>query len=310
MTQMMRALRAHQRGGSENLRVESVALPVARADEVLVAVHAAAITFAELDWDETWGHTPTIPAHEFSGLVVDQGSEVTDVEVGDPVFGLIRFDRQGAAAEYVTVPAKDVARAPSSLSHAEAAALPLAALTAWQGLFDLAALQQGERVLIHGGAGGVGGFAVQLAKNAGARVTTTVRGVDDLVFVRELGADEVVDTTVDDFTADGRSYDVVFDTIGGDVLERSYGVLVPRGRLVTLQAPPDPRRAEQAGIDARFFVVSPDVGELNALAELADRGLLRVSLAATFPLERGREAFASGALADRAPGKTVLVVRE
>lgn len=310
MERMMTALRAHQRGGAKELRVETVPVPAVKADEVLIAVHAASITFAELDWDETWGHAPAIPAHEFSGLVAERGTDVDGLEPGNAVFGLIRFDRQGAAAEYATIPAADVARKPASLSHAEAAAVPLAALTAWQGLFDVARVQPGEHVLVHGGVGGVGAFAVQLAKNAGAKVTATVRGESGVAFARELGADVVLDSSAVDFTAGGRIFDVVFDTVGGAVLACSYDVLKPAGRLVTLQAPPDARRAEAAGVQAFFFIVSPDVGELSSLADLADRGLLRVPLAATFPLKDGQQAFESGSRSGRAPGKTVLIVRE
>ncbi len=309
MKEMMRAVRAHRRGGPRELVVETVAVPSFAPNEVLVAVHAAAITFAELGWDETWTHAPAIPAHEFSGVVVDRGAEVTNAQRGDPVYGLIRFDRQGAAAEYVAVPARDIARKPTSLSHAEAAALPLAALTAWQGLFDLVKVQSGEQVLVLGGAGGVGAFAVQLAKNSGAVVTATARG-KGVAFCRGLGADVVIDADRDDLTSDGRIFDVVLDTVGGDALTQAYDGLVPRGRLLTLQAPPDQKRVEQAGVDAFFFIVSPDVVELEAIADLADRGLLRVALAATYSLERGREAFESGSSERRAPGKTVLIVRE
>lgn len=305
---MMRAVRAHRRGGPQELVVETVAVPSMAPTEVLVAVHAAAITFAELGWDETWTHAPAVPGHEFSGVVVDAGVEVANAQPGDAVYGLVRFDRQGAAADYVAVPARDLARKPSSLSHAEAAALPLAALTAWQALVDLAKVQPGERVLVLGGAGGVGAFAVQLAKSAGAVVTATARG-DAVDFCRGLGADAVVDADRDDLVSDGRRFDVVLDTVGGDALAQAYEVLVPRGRLVTLQAPPDQERAEQAGVDAIFFVVSPDVVELDAIADLADRGHLRVTLAATYPLERAREAFESGSATRRAPGKTVLIVR-
>ncbi|MGO4536623.1 NADP-dependent oxidoreductase [Leifsonia sp. 2MCAF36] len=309
MDEMMRAVRAHRRDQPNDVRVETVPVPAVSPDEVLIAVHAASITFAELGWDETWEHAPAIPAHEFSGVVVDRGDDVRDIELGEPVYGLIRFERQGAAAEYVTVPAADVALKPASLTHAEAAAVPLAALTAWQGLFDLARVQAGDRVLVHGGAGGVGAFAVQLAKNVGATVVTTVRGADAVAFSLQLGADEVVDTESSDFAESGRAYDVVFDTIGGGYLDRSYDVLVPRGRLVTLQAPPDADRAAAAEVEAHFFIVSPDVGELAELADLADRGLLRVTLAATFPLEDARAAFESGSLSGRRPGKTVLIVR-
>lgn len=309
MQDMMRAVRAHRRGGPRELRAEVVPVPSIAPDEVLVAVYATGITFAELGWDETWTHAPAIPGHEFSGVIVERGNSVTTAELGDAVYGLIRFDRQGAAAEYVAVPAREVARKPGTLTHAQAAALPLAALTAWQGLFDVVKVRSGEHVLVLGGAGGVGPFAVQLANYAGAIVTTTARGrgVD---FCLELGAQMVIDSDRDDFAAAGHSFDVVFDTVGGEALARSYDSLLPRGRLLTLQAPPDRQRASQADVEAFFFIVSPDVSELAAIARLADQGSLRVALAASFPLARAVEAFELGASERRAPGKTVLIVRD
>jgi NADPH:quinone reductase-like Zn-dependent oxidoreductase len=309
MDAMMKALRAHRRGGPEQLTLDTIPIPTLRAGEVLVEVHAAAITFAELTWDETWGHIPAIPAHEFSGIVAAVASDVDSFGVGDDVFGLIRFELQGAAAGYVAVPAADLARKPASLTHAETAALPLAALTAWQSLFDIAAVEANDRVLVHGGVGGVGIFAVQLAKSANATVTTTVRA-SGIALAEELGADEVIDTDHVDFVAGGRRFDVVIDTIGDSVLQRSYDVTVEGGRLVTLQEPPDPKLADRAAISATFFIVSPDVSELSRIAELTDHGELRVVLAATFPLERGRAAFESGQTMPRSPGKTVLIVRE
>jgi NADPH:quinone reductase-like Zn-dependent oxidoreductase len=310
MPETMRALRAHRRGGPEELVVDTVPIPELQADEVLIEVHAAAITFAELNWDETWEHVPTIPGHEFSGVVIGRGSSVRAPRIGDPVYGLIRFERQGAAADYVTVPAADVAPKPSALTHAQAASMPLAALTAWQGLYDHAKVLAGERVLIHGGTGGVGAFAVQLAAHLGAEVTATVRGSRAVALCRELGADHVINTDADDFTSRGRAFDVVFDTIGGDVLDRSYDVIVSGGRLITLQAPPDASRADSAQVSATFFIVSPDVEELTQLAHLADDGRLQVTIAATFPLDQGRAAFESGTGSHRASGKTVLVVRD
>jgi NADPH:quinone reductase-like Zn-dependent oxidoreductase len=305
--EIMVALRAHRRGGPDELVLDTIAVPTPAPGEVLVRVHAAAITFAELSWDETWAHVPAIPAHEFSGVVVAVATDDSPFGVGDEVFGLIRFERQGAAAGYVTVPAADLAKKPAHLSHAETAALPLAALTAWQALFDVAAVKPNDRVLVHGGVGGVGIFAVQLAKTAGASVSTTVRA-DGIALAKELGADEVINTDEADFLTAGRRFDVVIDTIGGDTLVRSYGVTVEGGRLVTLQAPPDPDLAVRAKIEATFFIVSPDVSELNRLAGLADSGDLRVILAATFPLEQGRAAFESGQGIRKAPGKTVLIV--
>jgi NADPH:quinone reductase-like Zn-dependent oxidoreductase len=308
----MMALRAHSRGGPEALRYEQARRPVPAAGEVLVAVRAAGITFAELDWDATWtrngrDRTPTIPGHEVAGTVAGTGTGVTAPTIGDEVFGLLRFDHDGAAAEYVTAPAEHLAAAPAAVSPVDAAAAPLAALTAWQALVDHAGVRRDDEVLVHGGAGGVGGFAVQLAAVLGARVTATCLGAD-VEYVRTLGADTVVDVETQAFDARQAVYDVVLDTVGGTTLDRSWAVLRPRGRLVTLQRPPSPREAERHQVKAYFFVVTPDRAALTALARLIDDGLLRITVAAVFPLERGREAFESGASFRRPPGKTVLLV--
>ena len=243
----MMALRAHVRGGPEVLVYESAPVPIPASDEVLVEVHAAAITFAELGWTETWqrdGHdrTPIVPSHEVSGVIVEVGDQVDDLQDGEEVYGLIRFDRDGAAAEYVTVPAADLARKPATVSHTVAAAVPLAALTAWQAWFDHAVLRPGESVLVHGGAGGVGAFAVQLASAAGAHVTATARG-SDLSLVQRLGAEKVIDYEGAGWMTQGPIYDVVLDTVGGRTLHESFTVLRRGGRLITLQAPPSPERA-------------------------------------------------------------------
>jgi NADPH:quinone reductase-like Zn-dependent oxidoreductase len=282
----MMALRAHARGGAEQLVFEQAPVPVPGPDEALVEVHAAGITFAELTWDESWttrdgrDRTPVIPSHEVSGVVRGLGKNAPGLFTGEEVYGLIAFDRNGAAAEYVTAPAADLADRPRSVSHAQAASLPLAALTAWQALTDHAGLQPGERVLVQGGAGGVGVYAVQLAAILGADVTATGRaGQGD--FVRSLGART--------FTEDARDvrdeFDVVVDTVGGPVLEASYGLTRRGGRLVT-----------------------PNVAELSRLAELTDSGKLQPAVSQTFPLRDGREAFES-ATRPHPPGKTVLLVR-
>jgi NADPH:quinone reductase-like Zn-dependent oxidoreductase len=310
----MTALRAHHRGGPEVLTVEQAPVPVPADGEVLVAVDAAAITFDELSWDETWSRagvdrTPIIPSHEVSGVVAAVASDVTDFTVGDEVYGLIQFDRDGAAAEYVAVAAADLAARPATVSHVESAALPLAGLTAWQALVEHAKVQPGERVLVHGGAGGVGALTVAIAHELGADVTTTIRG-DVADVVRGFGADHVVDTRTEAFDATGAVYDVVIDTVGGETLERSFGVLRSRGRLVTLSAPPQAGMAEQYGVTAMFFIVTPDRAQLTHLAKLVDESKLSLAISATFPLVRGREAFESGRKPHRKPGKTVLVIRD
>ena len=235
------------------------------------------------------------------------GAGVTAPAVGDRVFGLLRFDHDGAAAEYVTAPAEHLAAAPVAVSPVAAAAAPLAALTAWQALVDHAGVRRDDEVLVHGGAGGVGGFAVQLAVVLGARVTATCLGAD-VEYVRALGADDVVDVETQAFDGRHARYDVVLDTVGGSTLNRSWAVLRPRGRLVTLLRPPSPDEADRYGVKAYFFVVTPDRVALTALARLIDDGLLRITVAEVFPLERGRDTFESGASFRRPPGKTVLLV--
>lgn len=314
----MTALRAHHRGGPEQLVVEQVPVPVPAAGEVLVAVHAAAITFDELTWDETWtrdgvSRTPSVPSHEVSGVVSEVAADVTDFAPGDQVYGLIGFDRDGAAADFVCVPATDLAARPSTVSHVEAAALPLAGLTALQALIDHAAVQPAEAVLVHGGAGGVGALTVQLAAMLGASVTATVRS-DTADLVREFGAARVIDVRTESFDEGGVSYDVVIDTVGGDTLDRSFGVLRRGGRLITLPAPPPAGKGDEYGVRATFFIVTPNRDQLTRLAALVDdpgaKGRLRVEIAATFPLARGREAFESGRRPGRRAGKTVIVVRD
>jgi NADPH:quinone reductase-like Zn-dependent oxidoreductase len=306
----MMALRAHARGGPEQLVYEQAPAPAAGPGEALVAVHAAAITFAELTWDLSWttrdgaDRTPVIPSHEMSGVIAGLGDGVTGLAVGDEVIGLIDFDRDGAAAEYAAVPAATLAAKPASVPHQQAAALPLAALTAWQALAHHAAVEAGERVLVLGGAGGVGLFAVQLAAILGGRVTATGRAADaDLV--RGLGAEHFID--VGAAPAPGEA-DVVIDTVGGAALAAAYDLLREGGRLVTLSAPPDLERAARRRIHAMFFVVAQDLDGLAALSALAETGRLRAVLSQTFPLADGRRAFLSGGQ-PRPPGKTVLAVR-
>ena len=306
----MMALRAHHRGGPEQLVYEQAPVPVAGPGEVLIAVHAVAITFDELTWDESWttrdgaDRTPMIPSHEVSGTVAALGDGVTDFAVGDEVFGLIDFDRDGAAADYATVPDVNLARKPSSISHPEAASLSLAALTAWQALVDRADLALDEQALVLGGAGGVGVFAVQLAAILGGRVTATDTG-RNADFVAGLGAREVVVAGSGPLPS---GMDVVIDAVGGDALAGAYAMLRRGGRLVTLTAPPSQELADRHGVHAMFFIVEPDAAELAHLGDLVADGRLRVVISQEMPLSQGREAYLSRGR-PRPPGKIVLVVR-
>jgi NADPH:quinone reductase-like Zn-dependent oxidoreductase len=313
----MMALRAHARGGAEQLVYEPAPAPVPGPGEALVAVHAAAITFAELTWDLSWttrdgrDRTPVIPSHEVSGTVAGLGPGADGLAVGDEVYGLIEFDRDGAAAQYVALPAVHLAAKPRSVSHAEAATMPLAALTAWQALTDYAALEPAEQVLVQGGAGGVGSYAVQLAAILGGAVTAAGRA-GDREFVQQLGAKSYLAAGAGgaaDYAAVAKQgFDVVIDTVGGAVLDASYELTRQGGRLVTLSAPPSAEKAAAHGVNAMFFVVTPDAAALTRLAALVDEGRLRTIVSQAFPLREGRRAFES-ATVPHPPGKTVLIVR-
>jgi NADPH:quinone reductase-like Zn-dependent oxidoreductase len=272
-------VRLKAEGGPDQLVHEEVATPEPREGEALVRVHAAAITRDELEWPVD--RLPAIPFHELSGTVVALGPGVGGVAVGDAVYALTPFDRDGVAAEYAAVPGELLAPKPRALSHVEAAAIPMPALTARQALFDHGALAAGQRVLIHGATGGVGQFATQLAHDRGAYVIGTVSG-EDVQWARELGADEAIDHTTTRFEEVVDPVDLVFDTAGGDRLARSREVLGPNGRLVAV--------AEE-GNDATFFVVEPDGEQLGELTKLVDRGALKPTIDSVFPLDDARAAF-------------------
>jgi NADPH:quinone reductase-like Zn-dependent oxidoreductase len=276
----MNAIRLHPPGGLDRLVGERVATPFPGAGEALVRVHAAAITRDELDWPAD--RLPAIPSYELSGVVAAVAPDADGLSVGDPVYALANFERVGAAAEYAVLAAGLLAPKPQALDHVEAAAVPLAALSAWQGLFAHGRLAAGERVLVHGAAGGVGSFAVQLARHRGAHVigTTSPSGVE---IVKELGADEVVDNSSARFEEAVEPVDLVFDTAGGELLERSPAVLREGGRLVTV--------AEEPSGDGVYFIVEPDREQLAEIGRLADAGELRSLVDSVFPLAEARAAF-------------------
>ncbi len=308
----MKAVRTHGRGGPEQLFFEDAPLPEIGRGDVLVRVRATGITPAELTWDETYRNAdgtpriPGIPGHEVSGIVERMAEDVTDFKIGDEVYGLCDFPRDGAAAEFAGVRAINLALKPRVISHIEAAALPLSALTAWQALFEHAHLGAGQTVLIHGGAGGVGSLAVQLAGWRGARVVATA-SARDTAFVKSLGADVVIDYHAAPFEDSLRDIDVVVDTIGGETRKRSWRVLRKGGVLVTLVSPIATGEAEQNGVRGIFFIVSGNRGQLDQISALVDGEKLKPVVAEVLPLARAREAFEHGA-AKHAPGKIVLEV--
>ena len=306
----MKAIRTHGRGGPEQLFLEDAPLPEVRRGEVLVRVRATGITPMELTWDVSYQYAdgtpriPGIPGHEVSGVVERMAPDVTDFQPGDEVYGLVDFPHDGAAAEFAAVRAANLALKPLSIPHEQAAALPLSALTAWQALFEHARLDVGQSVLIHGGAGGVGSMAVQLARWRGSRVLATA-SASDAELVRSLGADEVIDYRTTRFEERLRDIDVVLDTIGGETLERSWRVLRKGGVLVTLVSPIPPGVAEQHGVRGMFFIVSGNREQLDQITGLVNAGKLTPVVSEVLPLARAREAFEHGA-AGHAPGKIVL----
>lgn len=279
--------------------------------ELLIRVAAAGATPTELVWYTTTrnrdGSTRrrAILGHEFSGVVAGLGPGTQGFEIGQDVYGMNDWFADGAMAEYCLAPPASVAPKPPGLTHAEAASVPISALTAWQGLFDRARLQAGEHVLIHGGAGAVGVFAIQLARSHGARIATTVsaRNVD---FVRGLGADQVIDYRAERFEEQVADVDVVFDAVGGDTLARSWDVLKPGGRMVTIAA--DSEAATEPRVRQAFFIVEPNREQLARVGELLSAGRLRPVVDAVIPLARAAEVYRGAVAERRGQGKLVVAI--
>jgi NADPH:quinone reductase-like Zn-dependent oxidoreductase len=297
----MRAMRASSPDPA-SLTSERVPVPDPGPGELLVEVRATAITADELTWPESW---PAIPCHDLSGVVAATGRGADGWRPGDDVYGLVGFDRPGAAAEYTTAPAADLARKPSSVDHLSAAAVPLGALTAWQALHEHARLAPGQHVLVHGGAGGVGAYVTQLAAQHGARVTATA-SARDRAFVTGLGADEVLDYS-GRFEDQVRDVDVVIDPVGGSTTGRSWPVMRSGGILVGIAEEPDQANGGRDDVRSVFFVVKPDGGQLRELASLIDAGRLRPVMSTVFDLSALAEAFGAQR-GSRPPGKVVINV--
>jgi NADPH:quinone reductase-like Zn-dependent oxidoreductase len=307
----MKAIRMHTQGGPELLAYEDVPKPSLQPGDALVRVIATSITKTELTWDETYRdcdglpRIPTIPGHEFAGIV-DVASQGAGVRVGDAVYALSSFCRNGSAAEFIAIRGADLAPKPHSLNFEQAAAVPLAGLTAWQALFDHAQIEKGQRVLIHGAAGGVGTYAVQLARWKGAEVIVTAAAKDHN-FLHELGASKLIDYTHERFEEKVKDVDVVLDSIGGEVQERSWSVLRRGGTLIGIVSPVAGDKATSLGVRGEFFIVEPNRTQLIELGRLIDKGILRVVVGALLPLARAREAFEQG-IAGHMRGKIVLQV--
>lgn len=320
----MKAVFFERHGGPEVVRFGDRPTPEWTGNQVLIEVHAAAVN--PRDWqfrDGTYafrhlsGRLPIIPGSDVSGVVVQRGAWVRDLEVGDEVFAMqTTFGRMGGFAEYIAVDSRVVARKPSAISHRDAAAVPVAGLTAWQAMHNSSNVRAGTKIVVIGASGGVGHYAVQIARHAGA-VVTGVCGPGNVDFVRDLGADHVIDYTQTRFTDVVRHQDIVFDTIGRENLSSCAAVLDARGRYLTTN-PTAQAAAEWAtttlthrvfgGRRSRLVLVRPKRTDLNAIAALMSTGHIRSMVEDTYPLEDAGDALQKSR-SGRTRGKLVLQIR-
>ncbi len=306
----MKALCIHDFGDPESASFEDIAPPTPKAGEVVVRVEAASVN--PLDIKLMTGARrqafplsfPYILGIDFAGTIKQTGPLVARWQAGDRVFGRSDPRRGGAFAQYIAVPVRDIALAPKNGTDAAAAALPTAAGTAWQALVEIAALEPGQKVLIHAGAGGVGTFAIQIAHQLGAHVIVTASG-DGLELARRLGADEVIDYRREDFAKGGAQFDAVLDTLGGEAQSRSFGTLRPGGILLSLLEPPDEDRARAHHVRVCRVSNETDAGRLNQLAGLLEDGLLSAVTDSTHGFIEARQALARVA-SSRSRGKVLL----
>ena len=301
---MMRAMQVNPSTHGPALIAVELPQPQPAAGEVLIRVHTAGVTPTELGWYPTTqakDGTPrkgAVPGHEFSGVIAALGNHTSGFEVGQEVYGLNDWFADGATADFCVTQSTSIAPKPTTLTHEEAATVPIGALTAWQGLLERTKIQRGERVLVHAAAGSVGIFAVQLARLHGAHVIATASS-RNLKLVAELGAAEVIDYQTSRFEEQTAKVDVVFDGVGGDTLDRSRGLLKPGGRLVTI--------VDDRDKDA-FFIVEPNQKQLIEVGKLLDAGKIRTFVGPVVPLAEASSAY-SGTTARTGPhGKAVVAI--
>jgi NADPH:quinone reductase-like Zn-dependent oxidoreductase len=289
----MMAWCVHDFGPPDVMRFEQVFRPTPGHSEVLVKVEAAGVG----PWDASIraGKSalpqplPLTPGSDLSGEIVAVGPAVSDLHAGDQIYGVTNARFIGAYAEYAVASAAMISTKPASLTHVEAASVPVVAVTAWQALFDQAHIKEGQTLVIHGAAGNVGAYAVQLARRAGVRTIGTA-ATDDLSFVRSLGAHAVIDYRKQRFEQEVQDADAVIDLVGGETQERSFQVLRRGGKLISTVSPPDQHLAQSHGIEATFFLVNVTRKYLTEIAGLVDGGELRTRVGAVLPLVDAREA--------------------
>jgi NADPH:quinone reductase-like Zn-dependent oxidoreductase len=333
----MKAFIVDSYGSSDSVRAGEMPDPELRDDDVLIQIHAASINPLDLKIRDgklklvLRYRLPLILGNDLAGVVVRVGSRVRRFKPGDEVYARCDTDRIGAFAELISINEDSVAIKPRTLKMEEAASIPLVGLTAWQTLIERANLKAGQKVLIHSGSGGVGTIAIQLAKHLGATVATTT-STANVDWVKGLGADRVIDYRKDDFEAVLRDYDVVLDTLGGEVLEKSLRVLKPGGKLVSIAGPPDPEFAKDMGlawilrqvmrllshrirksakrhrVSYSFHFMKPSGDQLRQIGSLIDSGAIRPTVDRVFPFESTKEALAY-VERGRARGKVIVKMR-
>ncbi len=308
----MKAVVMNSFGGPEVLQATEMPVPTPKAGEILIQVHAAGINPVDYkiragEFRRAETKLPAIPGRDVSGVIAAIGRGVSDFDVGDEVYAFLA-SHSGGYADYALAKNNEVALKPVSLNHVEAAAVPLAATTAWQALFDHGKLRAGQRVLIHGAAGGVGHFAVQFAMGKGATVIATA-GTEDVSLVEDLGADQVIDYKNENFENEMDPVDLVIDLVAGEIQERSWSVLKDGGTMVSTLKEPSAAQAGQHHARAKVFMAQPNRETLREIALLIDEGHVRVVLQKTYPLaEAGR---AQDELEhDHSAGKRVLVMAD
>ncbi|PYK45513.1 MAG: NADPH:quinone reductase [Verrucomicrobia bacterium] len=291
----MKAVVIHEYGGPEVLKYEDVPQPEPKQDQLRIHVIAAGVNPVDgmirsgMFDKEGRRAFPVILGGDISGVVEKVGSNITKFKFGDPVFAYVSLDNSGGYAQYAVVTEREAAPKPKSLTYVEAAAVPIVALTAWQALIDTAKLKAGQTVLIHGGSGGVGSFAIQIAKAHGAKVIATASTANQEL-LKQLGADVAIDYTKQNFENVAKDVDVVLDSIGKDTLARSYGVVKKGGIIVSLVARPDPAELEKHGIRGEALSVDPNSDELSEIGKLIDEKKINVIVSQTFPLSEARKA--------------------
>lgn len=308
----MRAVVIDQYGGRDELKVRDVPMPTMGDKDLLVEVHAASVN--PVDWKIRSGYLkemlrydfPLILGWDMAGIVKETGPGVLNFKAGDKVFSRTDIRRNGTYAEYVAVQEDYAALMPTDLTFTEAASIPLVGLTSWQSLIDFAGVKGGDKVLIHAGAGGVGSFAIQLCKSRGAYVATTC-STFNVGFVKELGADQVIDYTKSDFSLEIHNYDIVFDTVGGDIYRKSFRVLKPQqGAIVSILEQPNHELAEQHGVRAGYVFMQPNGRQLAQIADLLRERKIVPTVTRVLPLEEVKKAHE---LSESGHGRGKIVLR-